>query len=215
MTQTAETCNREYDFTLVLTGVRKLGDRKLGDSELTDDLQNALLEAGCDDATPAVRSGRIFLTFSRTAPSLKQAILSAIEQVWNTKTGADVLRVDDCNLVTQADIGYRLRRSRQQIHQYVTGVRGPGGFPPPACSIADDSPLWYWCEVAYWLWENDLIKEDVLEDAEDVAAINNMLEMKHQKRRKPALFQELTKFLRSFRPVSARRIKPSRPARSR
>ena len=200
MTKTPETCDREYDFTLVLTGV----------NELTDDVQNALFKAGCDDATPAVRSGRVFLTFSRTAPSLKLAILSAIGQVWNAEIGADVLRVDDCNLVTQADIAYRLRRSRQLVHQYVTGTRGPGGFPPPACSITSDSPLWYWCEVAFWLFQNDLIKGDVLEEAEDVAAINNMLEMKHQKKRKPALVRELSRFVRTFQAASKRALGPSR-----
>src|SRR4051812_16226446 len=82
-------CKSEYDFTLVLTGI----------TELTPEAENALFEAGCDDATISVRSGRVFLTFSRTARSLKDAILSAIRNVKQANIGADVLRVDVCNLV--------------------------------------------------------------------------------------------------------------------
>jgi hypothetical protein len=48
-----------------------------------------------------------------------------------------------------------------------------------------------WCEVAYWLWENDMIKEDVLRDAEEVETINTALEMRRQKQSKPELFSEV------------------------
>jgi hypothetical protein len=85
----------------------------------------------------------VFLTFSRTAASLKEAIFSAIGDVRKANIGADVLRVDVCNLVTQADIARKIGRTRQLVHQYITGVRGPGGFPSPACDITDGDPLWY------------------------------------------------------------------------
>src|SRR5580692_8664220 len=81
-------CEEEYDFALILTRV----------TELSSDTENALFEAGCDDATISVRSGRMFITFSRSAPSLSKAILSAIRDVTSAKIGAQVLRVDDCNL---------------------------------------------------------------------------------------------------------------------
>jgi len=173
-------CEREHDFTLVLDGVPQL-DRKVMD---------ALYEAGCDDATPSIRSGRMFLTFSRNAILISEAILSAISDVHKAKIGAEILRVDDCNLVTQSEIGHRSRRSRQQIHQYITGERGPGNFPPPACNINDNHSLWYWCEVANWLYENNLIKEEILRDAEEVAFINSYLEMEFQRKRHPELAKE-------------------------
>jgi hypothetical protein len=115
----------EHDFTLVLTGI----------ADLTPEVENALLGAGCDDGTIAMRLGRPYITFSRLAPSMKDAILSAIENVRNAGIGADVLRVDYCNLVTQADIARKINRSRQLVYQYMVGERGPGGFPPPACRI--------------------------------------------------------------------------------
>jgi hypothetical protein len=176
-----EVCEREHDFALVLTGA-------VG---LPEGAEDALFEAGCDDATLSVRSGRVYLTFSRIAPTLKAAMLSAIQDVRKAKIGLDVLRVDDCNLVTQSDIARRISRTRQLVHQYINGERGPGGFPSPACHICDESPLWYWCEVSYWLWQNDMIKQEVLREAEDVAVINAVLELRHQRKSAPGLAEEI------------------------
>ncbi len=179
------TCECEHDFTLILTGI----------SDLTPEVVDALYEAGCDDGTLAMRSGRPYITFSRIAPSLKNAILSAIGNVRKAGVGADVLRVDYCNLVTQADIARKIGRSRQLVHQYITGERGPGGFPPPACGITDDAPLWYWCEVAYWLCENNFAKPEFLRDAEEVEVINNVLDMQRQKLNNPGLIKEIIDFV--------------------
>jgi hypothetical protein len=176
-----KSCDTEHDFTLVLSGI----------TDLTSEVMNALYEAGCDDGTISLRSGRPYMTFSRQASSMKDAILSAIENVRNAGIGADVLRVDYCNLVTQADIARKIGRSRQLVHQYITGVRGPGSFPMPACAITDKVPLWFWCEVAHWLWENNLVKEDVLRAAEEVEIINSVLDLKRQKANNPELTQEI------------------------
>jgi hypothetical protein len=173
--------NREFDFTLVLDGV----------SELTESIETALFEAGCDDATISMRSGRIFLSFSRKSPSLKEAVISAIRDVAKASIGAVVLRIDACDLVNQADIARRIGRTRQLVHQYISDIRGPGKFPPPACEITDGAPLWYWCEVANWLWQNDMIQEDVLRDAQELAAINSLLEVQWQRRVAPELMAEL------------------------
>ena len=176
-------CQCDYDFTLVLTGI----------SDLTDEVIDALFESGCDDGTISMRSGRPFITFSRQAPSMKSAILSAIDNVRKAGVGADVLRVDYCNLVTQADIARKIGRTRQLVHQYMIGLRGPGGFPPPICGITERVPLWLWCEVAYWLWENDMVKENVLRDAEEVETINNVLELQRRKTENPVLTKEIIK----------------------
>jgi len=178
--------NREHDFTLVLAGI----------PDLTEDVENALFEAGCGDGTISFRSGRIFVTFSRQAASLKDAVISAIGDVQKANIGADIIRVDPCTLVTQSDIARRIQRSRQMVHQYITGRRGPGNFPPPACEISETAPLWYWCEVARWLWENDMIQEEVLREAEDLAAINGVLEMRWLKQLAPDVMEEVVNFFR-------------------
>jgi hypothetical protein len=183
--ETRKACEPEHDFTLVLTGI----------SELTTKVEEALLEAGCDDATLSMRSGRPYLTFTRTAPTLKEAILSAIRDVRKAGIGADVLRVDECNLVTQAEIARKIGRTRQLVHQYITGERGPGGFPPPACHLNDEAPLWYWCEVAHWLWQNDMITEAVHAAAEQLNLINIVLELRHQRQIAPELAEEILQSL--------------------
>jgi hypothetical protein len=175
------TCECEYEFTLVLTGL----------SDLTPEVVDALYEAGCDDATIAARAGRVYITFDRAAASMKDAILSAIGNVRSAGVGADVLRVDYCSLVTQADIARKIGRSRELVRQYIMGNRGPGRFPAPVCEITDGSPLWYWCEVAHWLCENDMIKESALRDAEEVEMINAVLELHWQRQRKPDLAEEV------------------------
>ena len=171
----------EYEFALILDGITKV------DSGVED----ALFEAGCDDATISVRCGRVYLTFSRTASSVKDAVIGAIRDVAAANVGARVLRVDSRDLVTQSDIARRIDRSRQLVHQYITGVRGPGAFPPPACNITDGSPLWHWCEVAHWLCQNGIIKEDVLREAQEIAVINSVLDIDHQRQTEPQLTQEI------------------------
>jgi hypothetical protein len=180
-----KTPEREHDFTLILTGI----------TELTPEAEDAFFEAGCDDATLSVRYGRVFATFTRSAPSLKDAILSAIRDVRKANLGAAVLRVDACPLVTQAEIARRIGRSRQLVHQYLTGARGPGGFPAPACDLTDGTPLWSWCEVADWLWQNDMIKEETLRETNELAAVNAVLEYEQRRQREPALTAEIIRSL--------------------
>ena len=181
-----KTGETEYKFVLVLT-VNKLSDADL----------DALFEAGCDDSTISTRAGRTYMTFARVSTSLKKAILSAIRNVRAAKIDANVLRVDPYNLVTQADIARKIGRSRQLVHQYVTGVRGGGGFPGPVCEIGDGSQLWSWCEVASWLCENGLIKESDLRNAEEVDVINSVLEMEYQRKTRPNLTEEVMEAIHS------------------
>lgn len=177
----------EHEFTLILGGVE----------DLTREVVDALSEAGCDDGLVGRQFGRVHITFAREAPSLKDAILSAIRDVRRAGIGARVLRVDTCDLVTQSDIGRKIGRSRQLVRQYITGQRGPGHFPPPACNLTEGKPLWNWCEVAAWLHENDLLREEELHDAQHVATINGVLEAQHQKHLDPQLTEELLGLLAS------------------
>jgi hypothetical protein len=174
-------CDPEYDFVLILGDV----------PELTTEVEDALYEAGCSDATIGMQAGRLSLDFTRRAPSKKDAILSAIKDVRSAKIGARVIRVDDCDLVTQAEIGRRIERTRQLVHQYISGERGPGGFPPPVCEITDGTPLWHWCEVAYWLAAHDMITEEVMVAARDTETINSILSFLNQQATHPDLVADI------------------------
>ena len=72
----------KYHFTIVLAGR----------VELTEESADALFAAGCDDGTPGTCNEVFTIDFHREAPSLEQAIRSAIENV--RKAGHDVARVE-------------------------------------------------------------------------------------------------------------------------
>ncbi len=188
MRQTNEnTREKEYDFALIVGGV----------DSLTSQVEDGLFSAGCDDATLSIQYGLLYIEFSRAAASLKDAILSAIRDVRKAGIGAEVLRVDECNLVTPSEIARRIGRSRQLVFQYINGQRGPGGFPPPECHLAEGSPLWAWCAVSYWLAQNDILRPEDGWNAEAVAAINNSLEAARQRQRNPRLVGEIARGLAS------------------
>jgi len=174
-------CEREHDFALIVGGV----------DDLTAEVEDALFEAGCDDATLSIQYGLLYIEFSRHAPSLKDAILTAIRDVRNADIGAEVLRVDECNLVTQSEIARRIGRTRQLVNQFINGQRGPGGFPPPECHLDEGAPLWAWCAVSYWLAENSMLRPEDGWNAEVVAAINNWLEAARQRERHPELIEQI------------------------
>jgi hypothetical protein len=172
---------RSFEFTLIVDGAERL----------SSGVEDVLFAAGCDDATISFRFGRLFLVFSRTANSLREAVLSAIRAVNGTRCGLRVLRVDECGLVTQSDISRKMSRSRQLVHQYMTGVRGPGGFPPPAYHMTNSAALWYWSEVALWLWTNNLIERDEYENAHEIALVNRVLEFEHQRQTEPDVTRQI------------------------
>lgn len=175
----------EHDFALIIAGV----------PDLTPAVEDALYDAGCDDATVSMQHGRVYLEFTRSAPSLQEAILGAIADVRHAGIGAEVLRVDDAEFVTASDIARRIDRSRQMVHQYMAGVRGPGDFPPPACHLVDQRPLWSWCDVSAWLARQKLLPIERERDAEVVGAINNALETIRRTRRCPGLVESIRRAL--------------------
>ncbi len=172
-----------HDFVLVLSGVADLDPR----------VMDALFEAGCDDATPSLRLGRVTLMFARVAASLKAAILSAIADVHRAGIGASVLSVDSRDLVSQADIARRIGRTRQMVGQYLSGRRGPGQFPAPVRDLTEGHPLWAWSEVSSWLCQNGIVGEEVLRESREVAIINSTLEFVRQRRWDPELTGEVAR----------------------
>jgi hypothetical protein len=73
---------RQYEFTVLLTG----------SPELTEELADQLFAAGCDDGTPGMCCGITTIDFHREAPTLEDAIRSAISNV--ASAGCVVERVE-------------------------------------------------------------------------------------------------------------------------
>lgn len=180
----------QFEFSVLL--------EPLADEDL-DTLAERLYTAGCDDATLAVRNGWPLLTFCRKSDSLESAVLSALGQL--RSMGLKPLRVDHCDLVTQAEIARRIGRSRQIVSQYIKGQRGPGGFPPPACDFGNcGGLLWYWCEVANWLHEHNLLPEEKREEALFLDAVNMKLHAKWLEKAQPELVNRIELQLQRAKP---------------
>ena len=184
---TDHVCERAYEFSLLLSGI----------SQLTGEVEDALFSAHCDDATLSFQYGGARLEFTRVAASMKDAILSAIRDIGRSGLPVSVLQVDECSLVTQAEIARRIERTRSLIGLFISGGRGPGGFPPPVCHLGENTSLWRWCEVSFWLSSHDMIHPDMLIEAEVVAAINNTLDRIHQECRNRPLMEEVSAALKA------------------
>lgn len=126
-------------FTLVL-------DRRPDDRGL-----DALVNAGCEDATFGVERELPIAEFDREAPTMADAIGSAVRDV--ESAGFAVLRVLDEDLLTLADIAARAGRSRESVRRYAIGERGGGSFPLPVNPGRDGTVFYRWSEVAPWLRE--------------------------------------------------------------
>lgn len=159
-----------YQFTLIVDGP----------DLQTDDLMGALCAAGCDDALVG-RVGNVqYLDFDREASSLEDAVLSAVGDVEQVE-GIEVVRLADAGLVSMADIAARTGRTRESVRLWITGDRGPNGFPPPVTDPRSRYRLWRWSEVQRWLTTHF---PDQPDDPDDhvAAAINAGLELRHHGR---------------------------------
>lgn len=184
-----------FSFTLVLAGV----------TEVTEDLENALFEAGCDDALLGMRDGVLFLDFDREGPSWAEAILSAIADVQRSDGNAWVARIEPDDLVTASEIARRLQRSRESIRQLAQGERGPGRFPPPVANLTRRSPIWRWAEVAHWFGENYAESDRALiEKAMLIASLNSAIELSRHVDR-PSIINRLWRVLGTSARVEKRK----------
>jgi hypothetical protein len=129
-----------YEFTLRL------------DREVTADEADALYGA-FDDGSIVTGPGETEIEFTREAPSLAEAIVSAVRDI----EGAGDLRVTGAgqeDVVSALDIAHRTRRSREAVRLWATGQRGAGGFPPPSWESPAGERFWRWPDVARWVREN-------------------------------------------------------------
>ena len=163
--------SNSYQFTLILDGV----------DDKTPGLEDALFEAGCDDALINYKNGTVYLDFDREGEALEGVILSAIKHIEASNIGAKIVSVAPEHLVSLSDIAQRASMTRQAVSLFVQGERGSGGFPKPVLKIVNKSPLWRWSAVAEWLYQHGKIRDHhVVEDANIVEDINGALELRNK-----------------------------------
>jgi hypothetical protein len=158
MEQTMKT----FEFSIIASGL---------DHE-ADDFEHRFYDAGCDDATISFQKGHIIVDFAREAPSIEDALSSAIEAV--RSTGASITRIEPDPLVNLSEIAARSGLTRQAIALYSTGQRGRD-FPPPVARITADNPLWDWPSVACWLFKTSKMPKDAVIEAEVIKEANKIV----------------------------------------
>jgi hypothetical protein len=134
-----------YTFTLRFLPPRGKGLEDLS-KHLYAQIQDASLMGPDDD-------GSFLLEFDRRSTSLPRALASALEELLHALPGASILRVEEDDLATMADIAKRSGRTPESIRLLVVGKRGPGRFPPAAGRLDARTKLWRWADVARWFEE--------------------------------------------------------------
>ena len=159
-----------YHFTLIIDGP----------DLQSEELVEALYEAGCDDGLVGRVDSLQYVDFDREASSLPDAVLSAVAGLESIE-GIEVMRLADAGLVSMSDIAKRIGRSRESVRLLISGDRGPGGFPPPVTDPRSRYRLWRWFEVSGLL--STSLEESVEETNEHIlAAISAMLEFRRHGR---------------------------------
>lgn len=160
---------KTYHFTLTLNKV----------TEITEDLENELYEAGCDDALLYSRDQIVYLEFERDSVSLESAILSAINDVESAGVSTKIARVEPADLVTQSEISRRLGRSRESVRLLIKGARGEGNFPVPVAGVTTKTLIWSWADVSRWFYDNKKIEDPfIVKHAQVIREINEALEVR-------------------------------------
>jgi hypothetical protein len=118
---------------------------------VTEDQVEALGEVlsankGIDATVQAGQEGGI-VTFSREADTALHAVISAVEDV--RAAGMTVAGALE-DLVVTEEIAARAKVTVAAARYWITGDRGPGGFPVPRVRHSRNS-LYSWAEVSAWL----------------------------------------------------------------
>src|ERR1039457_1955510 len=140
---------KTYNFALILSGV----------TEPSAKVEDALFNAGCDDAILAFRNDTAYLEFDRKADSHEQAVLSAIRAVEKAGVGLTVEHVEPSDIVTASEISRRLNCIRENVRLLSQGKRTKLEFPSPYSGIYSQMLTWSWAEVAQALYAGGKIKD--------------------------------------------------------
>ncbi len=158
-----------YTFTLrFLSPVENLDELSI---QLYDRIDDASLRGPDAD-------GSFLLEFDRRASTLSRALTSAVRELLKVLPGAEILRVEEDDLATMADIAKRSRRTPESVRLLVNGRRGPGGFPPAAGRVDARTRVWRWSEVGDWFVE--ALGEPLAGTADSafIQAFNDALELR-------------------------------------
>jgi hypothetical protein len=158
------------DYTFTLRFLSPIGDLDDLSIELYDRIDDASLSGPDAD-------GSFLLEFDRRAGSLPRALTTAVTELSKALPEAQILRVEEDDLATMADIAKRAGRTAESVRLLVNGKRGPGGFPPAAGRLDARTRVWRWSDVAEWF--EGALREQLpdTEDSSFLQAFNDALEL--------------------------------------
>jgi hypothetical protein len=138
------------------------------------------LYAQIDDASliGPDEDGSFLLEFDRRAPSLPDALATALDELSKSLPEATVLRLEEQDLATMPQIAERAGRTPESIRLLVSGKRGPGGFPPAAGNLNGRTKVWRWTDVATWFDQGLGEPLPGTTDSAFVQAFNDALEIR-------------------------------------
>jgi hypothetical protein len=164
----------DYTFTL----------RFLATGQRVEDLSIAIYELIADASLMGPDDdGSFLLEFDRQATSLPHALVAALEELLRALPDATVLRVEEDDLATMADLAKRSGRTPESIRLLVAGRRGPGGFPPAAGRLDARTRVWRWADAAQWFEETLGQPLPNTSESAFLQAFNDALEIRRLARR--------------------------------
>jgi hypothetical protein len=162
-----------FEFTLILSGV----------NAITAEVEDAVYQAGCDDALLGKRNGAVYLDFNRSGESFHDAMVSAIRQVESCGLNIRVIGIEPSVYVPQAEIARRLESTRESVRLLAEGKRRGGAFPPPVGGIKSRSPLWNWAFLLAQLEASSHVDPDTRRRADALMDMYLALEIRQNKDR--------------------------------
>lgn len=124
------------------------------------------------------QDGSFLAEFYRCALTLPAAVTRALNDLLDAVPEATVLRVEEDDLATLADIARRCGRTAESVRLLVNGRRGPGGFPPAAGRLDARTKVWRFADVAAWFDQS--LGEPIPDTSETafIQAFNDALEIR-------------------------------------
>lgn len=168
----------DYEFTLKYAVPERLA---------VSEIERRLLAADCDDALPGTgQPGRLALAFTRSAPSAKRAVSSAIRAVARALPEATLMEAGP-DLVGVTDVAALFGFSRQYLLKLIGQHRD--SFPLPLHE--GKASLWHLSDVLTWLVTEQ--GREVEKHLIDVAGLTRALNLSRElKNLAPELKQHLS-----------------------
>lgn len=147
-------------------------------------LGDVLTAAGGIDATVQAAERGGIVMFAREADGAIQAVVSAVENV--TAAGMNVTGARE-DLAVIDEIAERAGVTPAAVRYWITGERGPGGFPGPKIRRQRTS-MYSWAEVSAWLAAARVgeVDHEAAQTARACALVNAALTVRNGMRELPA-----------------------------